>query len=135
MFEVLEQPVRPLDGHKFDGKTVEEVARYLEQALRAAGLQPEWVIVANQSRYANEAVFGRKPQSQWPIGAENQRRSSVSIQRGMAEGWIVHIDTTWRDAELGVGHWRTQPLIRMKTLTRSHAWAIAAVVSNLLDID
>lgn len=136
MFEVLEQPVpRPLDVHKFAGKTVEEVARYVEQALRVAGLEPEWVAVANQSRYANEAVFGRKPWSKWPVDDENRRRSSVSIHRGMVEGWIVHIDTIWRDAELGVGHWRTQPLIRIKTLTRSHGWAVAAVVSNLLDID
>ncbi|RQV14887.1 hypothetical protein DF039_20785 [Burkholderia cenocepacia] len=136
MFEVLEQPVvRSLEGHKFAGKTVEEVARYLEQALQAAGLEPEWVVVANQSRYANEDVFGRKPWSGWPVDTENKRRSSVSIQRGLVEGWLVHTDTIWRDAELGVGHWRTQPLIRIKTLTRSHAWAVAAVVSNLLDID
>ncbi|ACB68941.1 conserved hypothetical protein (plasmid) [Burkholderia ambifaria MC40-6] len=136
MFEVLEQPVpRPLEVHQFASKTVEEVARVVEQALRVAGLEPEWVSVANQSRYANEAVFGRKPWSMWPVDDENRRRSSVSIQRGMVEGWIVHIDTIWRDAELGIGHWRTQPLIRIKTLTRSHGWAVAAVVSNLLDID
>ena len=135
MFEVLEQPVsRPLDMHKFAGKTVEEVARYVGQALRAAGLEPEWVTVANQSRYANEAVFGAKPWTNWPVDG-GRRRSSVSIHRGQSEGWIVHIDTVWLSAERGIGHWRTQPLIRTKTLTRSHGWAVAPVVSNLLDID
>lgn len=136
MFEVLEQPVlQPQEVHKFAGKTVEAVARYLGQALQAAGLEPESVIVANRAMYANEAVFGRKPYSTWPVAGEHRQRCSVSIERGRPEDWIVRLDSVWLDAERGVGHWRTQPLIRIKTLTRSHAWAVAAVVSNLLDID
>ncbi|WP_244099263.1 hypothetical protein [Burkholderia ambifaria] len=61
MFEVLEQPVlRPLEGHKFGGKTVEEVARYLEQALQAAGLEPEWVIVAQPIEVRERGRFWTK---------------------------------------------------------------------------
>ncbi|EDT42968.1 hypothetical protein BamMEX5DRAFT_1273 [Burkholderia ambifaria MEX-5] len=33
------------------------------------------------------------------------------------------------------GHWRTQPLIRIKTLARSHGWAVAKAVSSLLEFD
>jgi hypothetical protein len=32
-------------------------------------------------------------------------------------------------------HWRSWPLMRIKTLVRSQAWSVAAVVSRLLDID
>ncbi|KUY49072.1 MULTISPECIES: hypothetical protein [unclassified Burkholderia] len=136
MSEVLERPVsRSQDAFELEGKTVEEVARYIEDSLRATELEPEWVFVANRSMYANEAVFGRKPWSKWPAAGENKRRCCVSIERGQSEGWIVRLDTVWLGAALGVGHWRTQPLIRIKTLTRSHGWAVAAVVSNLLNID
>ncbi|WP_175891303.1 hypothetical protein [Burkholderia cepacia] len=136
MSEVLERPVsRSQDAFQLEGKTVEEVARYIEDSLRATELEPEWVFVANRSMYANEAVFGRKPWSNWPAAGENKRRCCLSIERGQSEGWIVSLDTVWLDAALGVDHWRTQPLIRIKTLTRSHGWAVAAVVSNLLNID
>ncbi|MFX1670898.1 hypothetical protein PWR63_01085 [Paraburkholderia sp. A2WS-5] len=35
----------------------------------------------------------------------------------------------------GNGHWGSVPLIRIKTLNRTLAWSVAAVVSRLLDID
>ncbi|WP_205611505.1 hypothetical protein [Burkholderia sp. Nafp2/4-1b] len=58
----------------------------------------------------------------------------MSVERGTTEGWIVLIDSVWLTEEGITGHWRTQPLIRIKALTHSHGWAVAAVVSNLLDI-
>ncbi|KVT75816.1 hypothetical protein WT25_02365 [Burkholderia territorii] len=136
MSEVLERPVsRSRDSFEREGKTIEQVARYVEESLRATELEPEWVCVANQSQYGNEAICGRRPSSLWPAADEHQRRCSVSIERGRSEGWVVRLDTVWRDAELGADHWRIQPLIRIKTLTRFHGWALAVVVSNLLGID
>lgn len=127
MSEILERPVsRSRDSFELEGKTIEQVARYVEESLRATELEPEWVCVANLSKDGK---------SLWPAADEHQRRCSVSIERGRLEGWVVRLDTVWRDAELGADHWRIQPLIRIKTLTRSHGWAVAAVVSNLLNID
>ncbi|MCA7888519.1 hypothetical protein LGM58_35650 [Burkholderia contaminans] len=136
MSEVQERPVsRSQDAFELEGRTVAEVARYLEQSLRATELEPEWVTVANHFDDANEAIYGPKRSSAWPGGGDFRRRTRVSIERGTAEGWIVLLDSVWLADEEATGHWRTQPLIRIKTLTRSHGWAVAVVVSNLLDID
>ncbi|MGG2041468.1 hypothetical protein [Burkholderia gladioli] len=122
------------DLREFADKTVDEVARSIEQALRGASLEPEWVSVANRSTFASEIVFGSRPWAQWPIAGGDRRRIYVSLHRGVSEGWIVHVDNVWLHVEGPADHWRTQPLIRIKTLTRSHGWAVTAFVSSLLDI-
>lgn len=107
MSEILERPVsRSRDSFELEGKTIEQVARYVEESLRATELEPEWVCVANRSLYGNEAIYGRKPSSLWPAADEHQRRCSVSIERGRSEGWVVRLDTVWRHAELGADHRR-----------------------------
>ncbi|WP_321810292.1 MULTISPECIES: hypothetical protein [Burkholderia] len=117
------------------GKALEEIVQYVERMLRSTELEPEWVVAANLVARSNEALYGLKPSSVWPCDDTNRRRGRVSVERGTSEGWIVVVDSVWLAAEGGSGHWRTQPLIRIKTLTRSHGWAVAAVVSRLLEID
>lgn len=127
---------RPQDAFELAGKTVEVVARYVEQSLRATELEPEWVIVANHFKNMNEAVYGPKRWSGWPVSDEHRRRSSVSNERGRSEGWWIAlvVDDVWLHDGGAADHWRTQPLICIEMLSRSHGWAVAAVVSNLLDI-
>ncbi|MBW5285250.1 hypothetical protein BurGSRB05_24725 [Burkholderia gladioli] len=125
---------RPQILRELADKTVEEAARSIDQALRVANLEPEWVIVANRSTFGSEAVSGVRPWARWPTAGEDRLRISVSIERGASEGWIVRVDSVWLQVEGLTDHWRIQPLVRIKTLTRSHGWAVAAFVSSLLDI-
>jgi hypothetical protein len=135
MSEVLEKPGLPAVGETaLLGKTIEEVARYIKRALLAAGLEPEWVSAANVTPCLHEAVFGARDTSYWPIACQPRRRNSVSVRRDRSEGWRVTIETVWFQDDSSGGHMRTQPLICIHTLTRSDGWAVAAVVSNLLDI-
>ncbi|MBR8085514.1 hypothetical protein KDX23_22520 [Burkholderia vietnamiensis] len=136
MSHVLELPV-DLANAPFDpvGKTVGSVVRQVELALCKTEIEPEWVTVANHFADANEARYGLKPDSEWPEVGGRQQRLSLSVERGMSEGWIVQVDyVRFHEADEG-GHWTSQPLITIKTLSRSQGWAIAAVVSRLLDID
>ncbi|KVR82495.1 hypothetical protein [Burkholderia vietnamiensis] len=136
MSEVLDLPVE-LANAPFDpvGKTVGGVVRQVELALRKTEIEPEWVSVANHFADANEAVYGLKPTAEWPEVGLRRRRMSLSIERGTSEGWIVQVDfVCFHEAGEG-GYWASQPVMRIKTLSRSQAWAIAAVVSRLLDID
>ncbi|CAG9226002.1 hypothetical protein [Burkholderia vietnamiensis] len=136
MSHVLELPV-DLANAPFDpvGKTVGSVVRQVELALRKTEIEPEWVTVANHFADANEARYGLKPDSGWPEVGGRQQRLSLSVERGMSEGWIVQVDyVRFHEADEG-GHWTSQPLITIKTLSRPQGWAIAAVVSRLLDID
>ncbi|MGU7775664.1 hypothetical protein ACV229_36615 [Burkholderia sp. MR1-5-21] len=136
MSDVLDLPVE-LANAPFDpvGKTVGSVVRQVELALRKTEIEPEWVAVANHFEDANEAVYGHKPTSEWPDAGGRRRRMSLSVERGTSEGWIVQVDyVCFHEAGEG-GHWASLPVIRIKTLSRSQAWATAAVVSRLLDID
>ncbi|WP_175949450.1 hypothetical protein [Burkholderia vietnamiensis] len=136
MSHVLDLPVE-LASVPFDpvGRNVGEVVRQVELALRKTEIEPEWVTVANHFADANEASYGLKPDSEWPEVGGRRQRLSLSVERGMSEGWIVQVDyVRFHEADEG-GHWTSQPLITIKTLSRSQGWAIAAVVSRLLDID
>ncbi|MGS0896879.1 hypothetical protein ACVBGC_30745 [Burkholderia stagnalis] len=96
MSEVLERPVsRSQDAFELEGRTVREVARYLERSLRATELKPVWVTVANHFDDLNDAIYGPKQSSVWPGGGDFRRRTRVSIERGTAEGWIVLLDSVW----------------------------------------
>ncbi|KKI39290.1 hypothetical protein VI03_08590 [Burkholderia vietnamiensis] len=135
MCEVLEESELPAVGESaLRGKTVGEVVKYIAQALQAAGLEPESVHAANVSPSLHGTFFGARDSSYWPIGSQSRRRSSVSVRRDRSEGWRVSIDTVWFQDDGDGGHMRTQPLVIIRTMTRSDGWAVAAVVSNLLDI-
>lgn len=124
----------PLD---LDGKTVGQVVDAIGRHLRRAELEPEWVIAANFINDANDSMAGLKADAPWPPAADlhNRRRFCLSVETGRSEGWLVQIDHVCLHKAGDSGHWSSVPLVRIKTLTRSHAWAVAAAVSRLLDID
>ncbi|VWC46645.1 hypothetical protein BLA23254_07410 [Burkholderia lata] len=131
MSEVLDLPVE-LAKVLFDpvGKTVGEVAAELDQALRIADLAPEWVAAANQTATAEEELSGLRGSSAWPKAPYRAGRICVSVMRldfdaGVQVDVIRAVD----------GHRRIQPVIRIGARSRSHAWAIAATVSRLFDLD
>ncbi|MBN3776601.1 hypothetical protein G3O06_03350 [Burkholderia sp. Ac-20345] len=131
MSEVLDLPVE-LANVPFDpvGKTVGEVAADVERALHNAGLAPEWVVPANQYANASEELCGLRASSRWPKALYRAGYISVSVRRidweaGVQVDFILAVD----------GHRRIQPLIRIGARSRSHAWAIAATVSRLFDLD
>jgi len=136
MSDVLDLPVALASG-PFDpvDKTVSEVVRQIELALRKTEIEPEWVSIANHFDDANEATYGLRPSSAWPETSARRRRVSLSVERGTSEGWIVQTDFVQFVEQGEGGFWRSQPLMRIKTLSRSQAWAVAAVVARLLDID
>ncbi|MCR4469857.1 MULTISPECIES: hypothetical protein [unclassified Burkholderia] len=136
MHQVLDLPVVRVNS-PFDpvGRTVAAVVEQIELALRKTEIEPEWVSLANHFADPNEAVYGLKPTSNWPDAGGRRRRVSLSVERGSSEGWIVQVDfVSFHEAGEG-GHWTSQPVMRIKTLSRSQAWAVAAVVSRMLDID
>lgn len=119
------------------GKTVGQVVDRIGRHLRAADLEPEWVVVANFVDDAHESVRGLKADAPWPEPGDlhNRRRLCVSVSTGHCEGWLVQIDHVELQKVGDGGHWTSVPLVRIKTLTRSHAWSVAAAASRMLDID
>jgi hypothetical protein len=137
MTENLDLPVA-LAATPFDteGKTVADVIRHVSRALRQSENEPEWVTHANFIDADCPDRFGLGPSAPWPREGSN-RRVSLSVQRANSERWIVHVDLI----ELAIhddakrDFWKSVPLLRIKALSRSQAWSIAAVVSRMLDID
>ena len=131
MSEVLDLPVE-LASVPFEpvGKTVGEVAAEIDHALRNAGLEPDWVPPANQYANASEELCGLRATSAWPKAPYLAGQTCVSVLRfdwatGVQVNFIRAVD----------GHRRIQPVIRIGARSRSHAWAIAAAVSRLFDLD
>jgi hypothetical protein len=118
------------------GKSVIDVVRQVERALARTEIEPEWVSVANTVDDPNEEHYGLRPATEWPDTFARRRRLSLSVERGASEGWIIQADFIRfvEDGE-GSGRWQSFPLMRIKSLSRSQAWTVAAVVARLLDID
>jgi hypothetical protein len=123
--------VAPFDP---EGRTVAEVVDHVSRVLRKTENEPEWVTHANFIDAECPDPFGLRPSASWPDEQSN-RRLSLSIERGNSEGWIIRVDSIELIHNDGAGFWKSIPLMRIKTLSRSQAWAVAAVVSRLLDID
>jgi hypothetical protein len=141
MSHLLDLPVA-LAAAPFDpvGKSVGEVARQVEHALARTEIEPEWVSVANSVDDPNEQMYGLRPSAEWPNTFSRRRRLSLSVERGTSEGWIIQADFVLfvEDGQAGdrwQSRWQSFPLMRIKSLSRSQAWAVAAVVSRLLDVD
>ena len=131
----LDLPVA-LAAAPFDtaGMTVGDVVDKVSRVLYDTELEPEWVTHANFIDADCPDRFGLGPSAPWP--AEQQyRRLSVAVERGNSEGWIINVDSVELIREDGAEFWKSVPLMRIKTLSRSQAWSVAAVVSRLLDID
>jgi hypothetical protein len=137
MSEVLDRPA-VASAELFDpvGMTVGAVVRRIDKVLRATDNEPEWLTVANFMNDAKHDVYGLPETAQWPETGGVHRRLRLSVERGGSEGWIIQADFVQLVGEQnGSGWWKSQPLVRIKSLNRSQAWAIAAIVSRLLDID
>jgi hypothetical protein len=126
-----------LDATPFETncKTVRQVVDQICRKLRKTELEPEWVVAANYFDDPHESRYGPKPEAPWPQMEDRLDRLSLSVSIGNSEGWLVLIDYVRFVEEDEADHWSSQPLVRIKVLGRSHAWAVAAVVSRLLDID
>lgn len=127
----------PLLAAPFDpgGRTVREVVHAVERTLQHVDLEPEWIAVANSLANEDEDRYGLMPSAHWP-DAGRDRRVTLSVELGYSEGWIIQVDfVRLVDRTHAAGVWHSQPLLRIKTLSRSQAWSVAAVVSRLLDID
>ena len=135
MPETMDLPVA-LTAAPFDpeGKTVAEVVDHVSRVLRKTGNEPEWVTHANFIDADCPDRFGLGPSAPWPVEQSNHRLS-LSVERGNSEGWIIRVDSVELVDKDEAGFWKSIPLMRIKTLSRSQAWAVAAVVSRLLDID
>ncbi|MBB5420681.1 hypothetical protein QFZ99_007986 [Paraburkholderia atlantica] len=136
MSELLEPPVvhasTPFDPA---GKTISQVVNHIARTLRQSEIEPEWIVAANFINDPNEDCYGLSASRDWPDSGTARRRLALSVARGSSEGWIIQIDFV-QFAPVGeAGHWKSQPVLRIKTLSRTQAWAIAAVVSRMLDLD
>jgi hypothetical protein len=137
MSEILDLPVA-LASAPFEapGKTVAEVVREVSRALYRTEIEPEYVSIANFIDDANEAHYGLLGASAWPeVYGSRRARLTLSVERGHSEGWMIQVDHVCLVEEGDTNHWRSLPVMRIKTLGRTQAWAVAAVVSRLLDID
>ena len=136
MSELLEPPVvhtsTPFDPA---GKTIRQVVDHIERNLRQSEIEPEWVDAANLVNDPNEDYYGPTDSRDWPDGWSARRRLALSVARGNSEGWMIQIDFIQFAEVAEAGHWKSQPVLRIKTLSRTQAWATAAVVSRMLDID
>lgn len=117
------------------GKTVDEVVTLIGRHLRKAEFEPEWVVAANWVNDTNDSMYGLKAEAPWPQSSGREARLCLSVAIGHSEGWLVQVDHVRLHRAGDGGHWSSVPLLRIKTLTRSDAWAVAAAVSRMLDID
>lgn len=128
----LDVPVAPFETV---GKSIAQVVSRIGQRLRKAELEPEWVVAANWADDPNDSIRGLKADAPWPVVTDGESRLCLSVAVGRSEGWLVQIDHVRLHKSGDGGHWSSVALVRMKTLTRSSAWAVAAAVSRLLEID
>lgn len=135
MSETLDLPVA-LAAAPFEtvGMTVGSVVDQVSRVLRRTEIEPEWVTHANFIDADCPDRFGLAPSAPWPVEAST-RHVTLAVRRGNSEGWLIRVDVIELVSD-GESHlWKSVPLIRIKSLSRSQAWSIAAVVSRLLDID
>jgi hypothetical protein len=116
------------------GKTVGEVVDHVSRALRKTENEPEWITHANFIDEDCPDRFGLSPSARWPEVCPASRLN-LSVERGNSEGWIIRVDLIELVRDDAAEFWKCVPLMRIKTLTRTQAWSVAAVVSRLLDID
>lgn len=135
MSQLMDLPVE-LAAAPFDpvGKSVAKVVDQVARALRRTEIEPEWVSMANYMDDSNEKQYGLRPATEWPATFAGRHRISLSVERGTSEGWIIQADFV-RVVDEADGGWQSIPLMRIKSLSRSQAWTVAAVVARLLDID
>lgn len=135
MSHALDLPVA-LAAAPFDpeGKTLAEVISHISVALRKTESEPEWITHANfiDANYPDR--FGLPPSAPWPV-VRSTSRLCLSVERGNSEGWIIRVDLIELVSSDQSEFWKCVALVRIKTLGRSQAWSIAAIVSRLLDID
>ncbi len=129
--EPLMQTVTPIST---EGRTVDQVTHLLARTLRAIELEPEWIVPANFLADANEARYGLLPGADWP--AEHARhRFAVSVERGISEGWRVHVDHIATAVEGPAGSAILRKLVTAKMFNRDQAWQTARVINRALDLD
>ncbi|CAG9180466.1 hypothetical protein LMG23992_04249 [Cupriavidus laharis] len=117
-----------------EGKTVQEVSDLLALTLRAIELEPEWIIPTNFLADADEAQYGLRPTAPWP--AEHARhRFAVSVERGMSEGWRVHVDHIATIVEGPSSSTTLRKLVSAKMFNREQAWQTARAINRALDLD
>ncbi|CAN7794222.1 hypothetical protein LJR267_009467 [Paraburkholderia hospita] len=135
MSETFDLPVA-LAAAPFDpeGKTVDEVVTHVERALRQTENEPERVSSANFVNDANADLYGLSGNASWPETCST-KRVSLSIERGNSEGWIIRVDVVELVVNGDTRFWKNRGLMRIKSLSRSRAWSIAAIVSRMLDLD
>lgn len=117
------------------GKTVGDVAREIGRQLGRTELAPEWVCISNFVGDPKSNVYGLRETAPWPQADGPKERLSLSVERGRSEGWLIHVEHVAFHEKGEGGYWTSVPLLRIKTLSRTLAWSVAAVVSRLLDID
>ncbi|KAF7964061.1 hypothetical protein AWV80_02660 [Cupriavidus sp. UYMU48A] len=117
-----------------EGKTVQEVSDLLDRTLRAIELEPEWIVPANFLADANEAQYGLRPTAPWP--AEHARnRFAVSVERGISEGWRVHVDHVSTNVDGQAVSTTLRKLVTAKMFNRDQAWHTARAINRALDLD
>ncbi|MFM0418700.1 hypothetical protein [Paraburkholderia aromaticivorans] len=118
-----------------DGKTVEQVFSMLSSALRRTALEPEWLCPANMTDDPDEATSGARFARLWP-DRSGRARLAVSVDIGMSEGWIIHVDWISRPEIPGcIGRgYAVMPLLCAKVFTSDHAWELARFIAQALDV-
>ncbi|MGF6915928.1 hypothetical protein [Paraburkholderia sp. 40] len=116
------------------GKSLDEVVSHVELTLRETENEPEWLSRANLVEDANTDLYGLLGSTPWPeVGPT--RRVSLSVERGNSEGWIIRVDLVELVGDGDTQFWKCRGLIRIKSLSRSRTWSVAAIVSWMLDVD
>ena len=102
----LDLPVA-LAAAPFDtlGKTVAEVAREIGRHLCKTQLEPEWVAISNFVGDAKTNVYGLPETAAWPQTDGPRQRLCTSVERGLSEGWIVHVDHVRFHENRDGGYW------------------------------
>jgi len=79
-------------------------------------------------------VVRRPPCDYWPVETASSR-ISVSVSRGVSEGYLVHVDAIVVKRTVDPVRREVIELLRAKTYRQDHAQAVARAITRMLDVN
>jgi hypothetical protein len=115
-------------------QTVLQVCNALNRRLLGTDVEPEWLSPANTLDLSQTELLGARHADYWPVETATSR-ISVSVSRGVSDGYLVHVDVIVVNRTIGPARREVIELLRAKTFGRDHAQAVARAITRMLDVN
>jgi hypothetical protein len=115
-------------------QTVLQVCNALNRRLLGTDVEPEWLRPANMLDASQTELLGARHADYWPVETASSR-ISVSVSRGVSEGYLVHVDAIVVNRTVDPVRREVIELLRAKTYCQDHAQAVARAITRMLDVN